>query len=160
MTTPPIDNPRMDTDRQGTLATLLRATCAFGFVALTPACVLFTNPEGVAVSSDPPGATVFIAGKDTGYVTPCVIGIDPDDDTRVDIALKGHVTETRFISSNYDVYALLWREMSVGFDTWDFPLFVDLRDFFTPVKIHERVVPGRIHVKLDRTADKVASSPQ
>ncbi len=160
MTTPPIDNPIMDAHRPSTIAKLARTTYALGLLALTPGCILFTHPQGVAVSSDPPGATVFMAGKDTGYVTPCVIGIDPDDDTRVDIVLPGHETETRYISSNYDVYALLWREMSVGFDTWDFPLFLNLKDFFVPIKVSEHVVPGRIHVKLDRTADKTDPDTQ
>jgi hypothetical protein len=150
----------MDLVRAGTTASIARWASLLGVLLLTPGCVLFQHPQGISVSSDPPGATVLIQGRDTGFVTPCVIDIDPSGDERVDFVLPGHETETRFITSEYDVYTILWREMSVGFDTWDFPLFVDLRDFFVPVKIHERVIPGRIHVKLDRTADKVASSPQ
>ena len=150
----------MDSSRSHKIATLARTTCALGLMALTPGCVLFTHPQGIAISSDPPGATVFVSGKDTGYVTPCVIGMDPDDGTRVDIVLRGHETETRYIDSDYDVYAILWREMSVGFDTWDFYLWLNLTDFFVPIKVSEHVVPARIHVKLDRTADKAESATQ
>jgi hypothetical protein len=159
MTPLPLDNPRMELSRADTIASIARGMSALGLFLL-PGCVLFQHPQGISVSSDPPGATGLIAGRETGFVTPCVIDVDPDDDERVDIVLPGHETETRYITSEHEVYSILWREMSVGFDTWNFPLFVDLRDFFVPVKIHERVVPGRIHVKLDRTADKVASSPQ
>jgi PEGA domain-containing protein len=148
-----IDNPRMDARPQRTrtprLAALALALC-------TPGCVLFQHPKGISVSSTPPGATVLIAQRDTGYVTPCVIDIDPDDDERVDIVLPGYVPETRYISPDHEVYAILWREMSVGFDTWDFPLFVNFRDFFVPIKVSSRVNPARIHVTLDRAADHVA----
>ncbi len=135
---------------------LLAALGAFVLALITPGCVLFTNPKGIAVSSTPPGATVKIASKDTGYVTPCVIDLDPEDDTRIDIELKGYMTETRYVSSDYDVYAILWRELSVGLDNWDFWPFFNFRDLFVPVKVSERVYPARIYVKLDRAADHVA----
>ena len=49
--------------------------------------------------------------------------------------------------------AILWREMSVEWRTWDFPLFINVRDFFAPVKMRSTCSPGRIHVRLDRIAD-------
>lgn len=126
---------------------------------LCQACVFFQAPRGIVVSSDPPGATVSIDRRDSGFVTPCVLDVDADHDRRVDIALKGYEPETRFITPDHEVYAILWREMSVGFQTWDFPLFLNFRDFFAPVKVTETVSPGRIHVRLDRTADKTPKPP-
>lgn len=130
---------------------------ARGLVALAPfalsGCVLFQHPLGISVASDPPGASVLIDEKDSGFVTPCVLAVDPSENSRVDLVLNGYRQETRFITSDHEVYALLWREMSVGYSTWDFPLFLNLRDFFVPVKVHATSSPGRIFVRLDRAAD-------
>lgn len=125
--------------------------CAAALV--TPGCVLFSGPKGIVVSSDPPGATVSIDRRDSGFVTPCTLAVDAEDDKRVDIALQGFVTETRFITPDHEAYAILWREMSVEFAAFDFPVFVNFRDFFAPVKYRSTVSPGRIHVRLDRVAD-------
>lgn len=136
----------------------LSAVAACAAAIVTPGCVLFTHPSGIVVSSDPPGATVSIDRRDSGFVTPCVLDVDADDDRRVDIALRGYQTETRFITPNAQVYAILWREMSVEYGSYDFPLFLNVRDFFTPVKYRSEVSPGRIHVRLDRSVD-VAAKP-
>jgi len=152
MSYPDVDNPRMFAGTRLVPILLLAAT--------TTSCVLFQHPQGIAVSSDPPGAAVRIDGKDSGFVTPCVLDIDADDDQRVDIVLRGYETETRYLTPDHEVYAILWREMSVGQNTWDFPLFLNFRDFFVPVKVTETVSPGRIHVRLDRSADKQAASAQ
>jgi hypothetical protein len=122
----------------------------------TPGCLLFQHPKGIAVSSDPPGASVLVGQRDTGFVTPCVLEVDPDDDERIDFVRPGYMTETRYISPDWDVYAILYREMSVEFSTWDFPLFLNFRDFFVPVKVSDRISPNRIHVRLEREADHVA----
>lgn len=127
------------------------AACAAAFV--TPGCILFSHPSGIVVSSDPPGATVSIDRRDSGFVTPCALDVDADDDRRVDIALPGYQTETRFITPGKEVYAILWREMSVELGSYDFPLFLNVRDFVTPVKYRTTVSPGRIHVRLDRSVD-------
>lgn len=129
---------------------VLAAVCA---ASLAPGCVLFSRPSGIVVSSDPPGASVSIDRRESGFVTPCVLSVDADDDRRVDIALPGYETETRFLTPDHEVYAILWREMSVGFNTFDFPLFLNFRDFFVPVKSRETTSPGRIHVRLDRSSD-------
>lgn len=116
-------------------------------------CVLFQQPQGLVVSSDPMGASVQIDGRESGFVTPCALDLDSDEDLRVDIVLPGYRTETRFVTPDHEIYAVLWREMSVGRDTWDFPPFLNFRDFFVPVKVTQKLSPGRIHVRLDRSAD-------
>jgi hypothetical protein len=136
----------------------LSAVAACAAALVTPGCVLFSGPKGIVVSSDPPGATVSIDRRDSGFVTPCTLAVDAEDDKRVDIALQGYETETRFITPDHEVYAILWREMSVGLGqaAFDFPLFINFRDFFAPVKYRSTVSPGRIHVRLDRSADAAA----
>lgn len=122
-------------------------------LAFAPGCVLFGRPSGVVISSDPPGASVSVDRRDTGFVTPCVLAIDADEDKRIDVALPGFQPETRYLTPDKEVYAILWREMSVGYNAYDFPLFLNFRDFFVPVKYRETAAPGRIHVRLDRSSD-------
>ncbi len=129
------------------------AVAASLVLTFAPGCVLFSSPSGIVVSSDPPGATVSIDRRDSGFVTPCTLEVDAEDDKRIDIALRGYETETRFITPDHEVYAILYREMSVGYKTFDFPLFLNFRDFFVPVKFRATASPGRIHVRLDRSAD-------
>ena len=136
---------------------LHRAT-AVVLATLAPGCVLFSRPSGIVVSSDPPGATVSIDRRDSGFATPCVLSVDADHDKRIDVSLRGYETETRFLTPDQEVYSILWREMSVGFNTFDFPLFLSFRDFFVPVKYRETSSPGRIHVHLDRSADAGAGA--
>ena len=140
------------THRIRAFAGLTRALFALAPLALS-GCVLFQQPQGITVASDPPGASVLIDEKDSGFVTPCVLAIDPKEDSRVDLVLRGYRSETRFITPTREVYAVLWREMSVGTRAWNFPLFINLRDFFVPVKVHETSSPSRIFVRLDRAAD-------
>ncbi|MBL8857421.1 MAG: PEGA domain-containing protein [Planctomycetes bacterium] len=138
------------------MRTRSKALAPVAALLLLPSCVLVSRPSGIVVSSDPPGATVLIDRHDSGFVTPCVLDVDADDDKRVDIELKGYEPETRFLTKDHEVYTILWREMSVGYKTFDFPLFLNFRDFFVPVKYRETVAPGRIHVRLDRKADSVS----
>jgi len=150
-----IAGPR--TLRFHSLAGLTRALVALAPLGLS-GCVMFQQPQGIAVSSDPPGASVLIDERDSGFVTPCVLAIDPHDDRRVDLVLRGYRSETRFMTPEREVYSVLWREMGVGTRAWDFPLFLNLRDFFVPVKVRETSSPGRIFVHLDRTADAATAA--
>jgi hypothetical protein len=145
--------------RASTLTAPARALVALAPLMLS-GCVMFQQPQGISVSSDPPGASVLIDEKDSGFVTPCVLAIDPDEHSRVDLVLTGYRRETRFITPDREVYSILWREMSVGTRAWDFPLFLNLRDFFVPVKVSETSSPGRIFVHLDRAADAATAVVQ
>lgn len=155
MTHSALDNPGMIPGAKA----LARAVAAACVVATCGGCVLFQEPTGLVVSSDPSGASVCIDGRESGFVTPCALDLDSDSDLRVEIALPGYRTETRWVTPDHEVYAILWREMSVGTDTWDFPPFLNLRDFFVPVKVTQKLSPGRIHVRLDRAADAPVLAP-
>jgi len=106
------------------LLALLSATLALG------SCIFLPKDADVTFASDPPGARVLIDGKDTGFVTPCGLALERNDDTRLDIALPGYVTATRFLTPDHQVYVLLWREMTVSKRTFRFPLWLNVRDFF------------------------------
>ena len=44
--------------------------------------------------------------------------------------------------------------MVVSERTWRFPLWLSVRDFFVPIKYDKTMAPGRIFVRLERSADR------
>lgn len=142
------DNPPMKTASPLALACLLAPGCVFG-----------GHDRPVVFATDPPGARVLVAGKDSGFVTPCVLDLDPSEDTRVDLDLAGYRRETRFLTPDHEVYAILWKEMYSQPTVWRFPLWLNLQDTWVPVKHVDTLSPGRVFVRLDRSADEKSAPP-
>jgi PEGA domain len=132
---------------------LWRAAAIFSTALAVASCIFLPAPGNVTFASDPPGARVLIDGKDTGFVTPCYLALDRKDDTRLDVQLPGYVTATRYLTPDHQCYAILWREMYVDERTFHFPLWLNVRDFFVPIKYEKTMAPGRIFVRLERSAD-------
>ena len=107
----------------------------------------------ITLASDPPGAEVWVNGRESGLATPCVVELDDGDDYEVQLRLPGYVPATRRIVEGGEREAIYWREMSAGTRTWDFPLFLNIHDFFRPAPVKHRLVPQRIFVRLRREAD-------
>ncbi len=116
-------------------------------------CSLLAPDRAIALSTSPPGATVSVDGRNIGFVTPCMIQFDVDEDVRIDLSVAGFRPETRFLTPHDEVYSVLWTEMYVGPQAWHFPLFLSFRDLLVPVKWTEGHAPGRIHIDLDRLSD-------
>lgn len=117
-------------------------------------CALLAPNRPVVLSSTPPGAVVLVDGRNSGFVTPCQIQLDVEEDVRLDFSVPGFKPETRYLTPDDEAYSILWSEMYVGPQTWHFPLWLPLRDFLVPVKWTEGHSPGRIHVELDRLSDE------
>lgn len=107
----------------------------------------------VTLASDPPGAEVWIDGRETGFATPCRISLERSRDHELELRLPGHRPATRLLVRDGERQAVYWREMSVGTKAWRFPLFLNIHDFFAPAPLHHPLVPGRIFVRLRREAD-------
>ncbi len=117
-------------------------------------CSLFDHSTKVTLASDPPGARVVIDEKDSGFVTPCVLELDPDDEARVALELPGYEVARRRLVPERHAEAILWRDMYLRSEVWHFPNWLNTRDFFEPIKVDKRYSPARIFVRLERTADK------
>jgi len=120
-------------------------------LALATACST-TSP--ITLSSDPPGAAIYVNGTHSGFTTPAVISLAKKENHTLVIALAGYEREERTIVDDPDYETLLWTEMSVLPKTWRFPLWLNLEDFFVPVKKKYLLKPSRIFVRLQRTADR------
>lgn len=126
---------------------------SLGAALLLAACQVLSKDAPVNFATDPPGARVVLDGRDSGFVTPCLIALDPFGDLRLDLVYPGYQTATRHLTADHKAYAILWREMYIRAPVWHFPLFLNTADFFVPVKYYKTLTPGRIYVRLERAAD-------
>ena len=133
---------------QRTLPAAIAATFLAG------ACMVFDKNNAVVLSSDPPGARVLVNSKDSGFVTPCALGLDTGRLERIDLVYPGYETAVRILTSDHQLWVILWRDMYIDSSVWHFPLWLNLDDFFMPVKYDEVLSPTRVFVRLERTADK------
>jgi len=107
------------------------------------------SPAGVHVSSEPPGATVLVNGVDTGWVTPCDLALDVEQEHELEVAMEGFAPrrirllpdERRsFVSWNQGVNGLRTRQ--------HVPILMPTNDLLLPFLEVEALAPGRIFVRL------------
>lgn len=130
-----------------------RMLFALALLAGTSGCSLFGGARKVVLASDPPGATVEVDGRDSGFVTPCVLALDASDPVRVEFLYPGYQSARRVLVPDWRMQALLWEEMYIRSGLWRFPLWLNTKDFFVPIKVRRSLSPNRVHVRLERSAD-------
>jgi hypothetical protein len=116
---------------------------------LAPACVSLRAEDRLFVSTEPPGASVYVNGQDTGFTTPTWLRLGMVGAPRVTLRLKGHRAESFLVgSSSLLEGASLEAAESVRY--LDAPLFSYLapEDVLVPIRIRLRRAPGRVHLKL------------
>lgn len=128
--------------------------CTLAGALLSGGCSLFDHSTKIALASDPPGARVLIDERDTGFVTPCVLELDPEERTHMSLELPGYEKARRSLVPERDAYVMLWRDMYLNPRTWYAPIWLNFGDFFEPIKVDKRYSPSRIFVRLERTSDK------
>ena len=105
------------------------------------------------MSSAPPGAEVRLDGEATGFHTPCNISVSKGRHV-LEVALPGYATARRDLAPDGQWDTILWREYIVRMAVWRFPFWLNIEDFFVPVRKHDAVVPRRVFVRLERAADQ------
>jgi hypothetical protein len=125
-----------------------------GLALLAGGCSLFDHSTKVTLASDPPGARVLFDEKDSGFVTPCVLELDPDERTRVALDLPGYEVARRLLVPERGAKLILWSDMFLRAGVWRFPIWLNMHDMFEPVVVDKRYSPSRIFVRLERSADK------
>jgi hypothetical protein len=125
-------------------------------LAILPACT-FIGPgagdAGIAFASTPPGARILIDGKDSGFVTPCRLALDPGDAYKVELRLQGYVPAKIRLTSDSRADAILWSDMYIREGVWNFPLWLNLKDTFQPFSYEKTLAPARVYARLERAAD-------
>jgi len=114
------------------------------------------TPPGTTFSSTPPGASVLLEGEDSGFVTPCMIHVDPDESHVVELRLPGFEPRAFRLAENRTYYVIPWSKGVASQMVWHFPLFVPVMDLLFPVRYDHQLHPGRIHVRLKPVLDEAA----
>jgi hypothetical protein len=122
---------------------LLLAAAASPFLG---SCIAVHNTPGVVLATDPPGARILIDGKDTGYVTPCDLGVERKRQ-RIDLVLDGYQTASRLVEEDGRWYLIFWDESTVP-NTWNFPLWLNIEDCLAPIKYDHTYWPQRVFVRM------------
>ncbi|MCZ6598582.1 MAG: PEGA domain-containing protein [Planctomycetota bacterium] len=130
----------------GSLRTVL-PTAALGL--LLSSCVTLVTPPGVSIATTPPGARVYVDGRDSGFVTPCVIDLREEENYWVQLRMSGYATTDLYLQKNLRVQVVPWTQGEIApHDGWWFPIFLPAVDLFLPVQIDQSPSPKRIHVRM------------
>ena len=122
-------------------------TTAFVLAALSSACIELQRTPGVLFATNPPGARVIVDGVDSGFVTPCNIDL-PRESQDIDMVLEGYKPVSVAIEPGGQTTLVFWDEALVYPNTWRFPLWLNARDGFLPVKVERSYSPARIYAPL------------
>lgn len=121
---------------------------AAGVLALVATGCISETPAGTFFGSDPPGALVYIDGREAGYVTPCNVQLDAGDDYDVRLELPGYQTATFELESARRVSAVPWWNAASKNSGMVSPVFNSWYDFLAPFRTNRAHSPNRIFVRL------------
>ncbi len=135
-----------------TTSTLLLATWIALAGLLSSGCQIKHRVPGVVVASDPPGAKVLVDGQDSGFVTPCNLGLDRER-SDLDLVLPGYQVARVSVRPDSESYSMRYIDMYSDYRTWCFPAWLNFKDFFFPFKKRQWLAPARIHVPMRLSID-------
>ena len=115
-------------------------------------CRITHRVPGVVIATDPPGARVVVDGRDSGFVTPCNLGLEQED-AAIDLILPGYQVARVEVRPDERSYSMRWIDMYSDYHTWCFPLWLNAKDFAFPFKHEEWLSPARIHVPMRLSID-------
>ena len=119
---------------------------------LASSCQITRRVPGVVIASDPPGAKVLVDGQDSGFVTPCNLGLarEPAD---IDLVLPGYQVARISVEPDSRSYSMRYVDMYSDYHTWHFPMWLNFTDFVFPFKKEQWLSPARIHVPMRLSID-------
>jgi hypothetical protein len=139
--------------RRSTTACFLAAALA---LAGATGCKNVT-PPGAYFDTSPPGAEVFVDGRSSGRVTPCLIALDEDDRIRVRLVLPGYRTREIVLLPRDQLHRIPWGDGAYAPNGERVFFALDAEDLFTPLRDDEGHAPDRVFVRLE-PVDGVESS--
>lgn len=116
------------------------------------ACTWFKDNQEVLITSEPPGARIWLNGIDTGETTPKALDIAGSfgSDHLLELKKKGYRTEQRVLYQHTNGYTSRWIDGGSTPGLPPLPLFWTLGDVFFPFAVKGALVPGEMCVKMYR----------
>jgi len=126
----------------------LAAPPVLALLALLSSCVV-VSPRATSFASEPAGARVEVDGRDTGWVTPCLISLDEEETHAVKIAMEGYEPSELQLEPLHRHGIVHWRQGVNGIQSMiRFPLYLPYYDLFLPLREVKSLAPGRVFVHL------------
>jgi hypothetical protein len=121
-------------------------------LVLAPACTWVHSRDDVLITSEPPGARIWVDGRDTGRTTPAKLTIAGvfGGDHEVELTRKGCRPARRTLVQHTVGYTSMWIDGAYDLAMPTLPFFWTIGDFFFPFGIRAAIVPGELHVRLYR----------
>ena len=121
--------------------------------ALTSCNLIPYKRQTLVLATDPPGASIWIDGEESGWVTPATLDLPECNDYGIEFRYPGYQSEARYLDNDGYWWSMLWREMYTHEGTWRFPFWLGIGDFFIPFKRTRFQSPSRVFIELRRQAD-------
>lgn len=134
-----------------TVARLCSALLRGGLTALlaVQAGCLSGTPPGAFFATTPPGARVRIDGRDTGFVTPCMIDLDDGGRVGVQLELQGYRTASIVLAPDSATAVVGWSHaVASPWGLLRIPVQLSAVDLFLPFRPDAGHHPQRVHVTL------------
>lgn len=130
----------------------MRSPLLLLIAALSGSCTWFKSNNPVLITSDPPGARIWLDGHDTGKTTPTSFDLagnfGRDHDVR--ITKKGYRPVERRLYQQTEAYTSRWIDGASSFGLPPLPIFWTPGDLVFPFGVRGQIVPDELHVKLYR----------
>ncbi len=104
----------------------------------------------VHFSSSPPGARIVIDGKDSGFVTPASLDIRNRNHRTVEFVMPGYKTAVRDLRNGKRLKYVYYGDWVAHYNTWRFPLWLNMGDFFQQRTVLKGELPSRLFVQMQR----------
>src|SRR5262245_10972281 len=83
-------------------------------LALTGAGCVSASPPATTFASEPSGARVLVDGRDSGFVTPCLIDLGTDEPRAVTLVLDGFEKREIQLDPHRRTRFIAWRQGTMG----------------------------------------------
>jgi len=108
-------------------------------------------PPGTYFDTRPAGAEVIIDGKQSGYVTPCLIALNRGSDHSVRFELPGYEMREAALDSHETKTWTVMRDGAIAPNGLSFPIGLTALELFLPRVSDDSLQPGRIFMRLSPT---------
>jgi len=116
---------------------------------LAASACLNVSPPGQSFSSEPSGARVYVDGRDSGWVTPCLVALDEEQSHTISFQLEGYAAREVVLVPDLRREVIEWQRGVNGVrSTVRFPILLPTEDLLLPIREIRGLSPGRVFVRL------------
>ena len=116
------------------------------------ACTWFKRNQEILITSEPPGAQIWINGRETGETTPKTFDIAGNfgSDHFLELKKKGFRPEQRILYQHTRGYASRWIDSAGAPGLPPMLMAWTLGDVVFPFGVKGAIVPGEVYIKMYR----------